>query len=583
MPGHGLYHMTESITVNEKLVQLSQQELSASNALLEKMPDDEVAVFTIEACRALDYWFVHSVFSSDPRQKLSEQDLNIVSRGWNPLMSKVLPRLGKLHGFPLLESSQETIGAAMGELHRLGRHVLLEKTADLVARKLAVGATCGDELSIRLDYSGNTDLFLDQIEDDLLRELSERMPSGPSWLDIALDEKKLPNLQQKLNSIVFRFETTRGTLVGYKSTPEIDDHYSSVVLSHVLECRDKSGFHPDAKINGVSASDVTQIVHLLINSRLKHLQLVAAGKHKWPDVNYWMSLSVWKPKGEIVSLLSGASGIDPIIVSIVVDLLTLKPDSAPDLSSDVDPLVPLFIKISDMYLLEPVGSLFLNPFDIIRRINPDQATSQALMEHREGLMLVNVNGLFQGSRYECINRPVRLRLGGKTLTDIDAAILDRTTGDLALFQLKWQDFKGATTKQTISRAKNFVEQVQVWADKISQWIDNQGIDELLKALRLKKPDITDEVNVYLFVIGQMGARFGSYGHKIKRRGLVAATWPQFVRLRYETGPVLNAIRDLHEKIHLESSGKVSLRPMPFTMETCGVRVHFENLWNEREP
>jgi hypothetical protein len=57
------------------------------------------------------------------------------------------------------------------------------------------------------------------------------------------------------------------------------------------------------------------------------------------------------------------------------------------------------------------------------------------------------------------------------LTDIDAAVLDRTTGDLALFQLKWQDFRGATTRQTISRAKNFVGQVQKWAENTTTWID----------------------------------------------------------------------------------------------------------------
>ena len=294
-----------------------------------------------------------------------------------------------------------------------------------------------------------------------------------------------------------------------------------------------------------------------------------------------LSLSVWKPKGEVVSLLSGASGIDPIIVSIIVDLLTLKPDSVPDLSSDVDPVVPLFIKISDTYLLEPVGALFLNPFDVIQRINADQKTRQALMEHREGVMLANVNGLFQGTGYDCVDAPVRLRQAGKVLTDIDGAVLDRTTGDLALFQLKWQDFRGATTRQTISRAKNFVGQVQKWADDTTAWISSVGTEELLKALRLRKPPGIEAVKVHLFAIGQMGARFGSYGHKVEDSRLAAATWPQFVRLRYEIGSVSSVFTSLHNAIVAESLGEISVRPMPFDLETCGTVVKFENLWNER--
>ena len=545
------------------------------------MTDEEVVVFTIEACRALDYWSVHSTFSDDPRQKLSEQDLNVVMRGWNPLMSNVLKRIGKLRGIPLLGSTHETIHAATSELHRLGRHILLRKTADLVDRGLACGTISGEQISIWLDYAGDNDLFLDQIEEDRLLEMSERMKQSPSWLNAIVESNKLPNLQEALNAIVFRYETTRGTLVGYKSTPEIDDHYGAVVLDHVLSCRDKSGFHPEARINGVSANDVTRVVHLLVSSRLKHLQLVASGKRRWPDINYWMSLSVWKPKGEVVALLSGASGIDPIIVSIIVDMLTLKKNSAPDLSSDVDPVVPLFIKISDMYLLEPVAVLFLNPFDVAQRINADQKTRQAIMVHREGVMVANVNGLFQGTRYDRIDAPVRLRQKGRILTDIDAAVLDRTTGDLALFQLKWQDFKGATTRQTISRAKNFVEQVKKWTKNTTTWISSIETEELLKALRLRIPNGIKDVNVHLFVIGQMGARFASYGQKVEDPSVAVATWPQFVRLRYEVDPVSSVFSSLHSAIAAESTGKASIRSMPFDLESCGTVVKFENLWNKR--
>lgn len=573
--------MTEIKVVSERLNRLSEQELATFISLIEKMPDGEVAVFTIEACRALDYWLVHGTFSDDPLQKLSEQDLSIVIRGWNPLMSSVLKRIGKCHGIPLLGSTHQTIHAATSELHRLGRHILLRKTAELVGRGLACGKSSSEQISIWLNYAGDSDLFLDQIEEERLLEMSESMKQGPSWLGTELESHKIPNLQQTLDAIVFRYETTRGTLVGYKSTPEIDDHYGAVVLDHVLRCRDKSGFHPEARINGISANDVTQVVHLLVSSRLKHLQLVAAGKRRWPDINYWMSLSVWKPKGEIVALLSGASGIDPIIVSIIVDLLTLKPDSVPDLSSDVDPVVPFFIKISDMYLLEPVGALFLNPFDVIQRINADHKTRQALMEHREGVMLANVNGLFQGTRYDCVDAPVRLRREGRVLTDIDGAVLDRTTGDLALFQLKWQDFKGATTRQTISRAKNFVGQVQKWAEDTMAWISSNGTEKLLKSLRLRKPPSIETVNVRLFVIGQMGARFGHYGHKVEDSRLAIATWPQFARLRYEIGSVSSVFGGLHSSIVAESLGEVSVRPMPFDLETCGTVVQFENLWNER--
>ena len=48
--------------------------------------------------------------------------------------------------------------------------------------------------------------------------------------------------------------------------------------------------------------------------------------------------------------------------------------------------------------------------------------------------------MFSGVKYITIDGNIKLRTGKKIVTDIDAAIFDRTTGELAIFQIKWQDF-----------------------------------------------------------------------------------------------------------------------------------------------
>jgi hypothetical protein len=45
------------------------------------------------------------------------------------------------------------------------------------------------------------------------------------------------------------------------------------------------------------------------------------------------------------------------------------------------------------------------------------------------------------------------------LTDIDAVIFDRLTGELALFQLKWQDYSTNSLRETRSKASNLVKEL----------------------------------------------------------------------------------------------------------------------------
>lgn len=564
------------------LLRLSEQELLDSNDLISNMDDAQIALLTIEACRSLDYWYITNTFGKNVEHMVSEQDFNVMCRGWNPLLKQVLPRLGKMPGIPLLGSSPETIWAASSELHRLGRHILLKRMAELVRRGLAEACVVDGKISLRMKHDSESDHFLDQIDDMRWDEFSKRLPPSDLWACEFIQSVRLAEHEEELNRLMFRWETPQGVMVGYGASPELDTHYIGEVFDHVSKCRHDSGMHPDALIKGIRASDIHSVLMLLVSARLKHTQFVAAAKRRWPDINYWMSMTIWKPKGKIVAEISEYTGMDPLIVSPIIDLLTISSKTNPDLSSDVDPLIPFFIRISERHLLEAASVIFLNPFDLIARINPDQKVRQAISEKREGLMLMNLNGLFQGNRYARLNAPVRLKTAGRTLTDIDGAILDRTTGELALFQLKWQDFKGATLTQAVSRAKNFTSAVSSWAQTTLDWIDAHGLDHLLRSLRMPKSGTVGITRVYLFAVGQMNARFRHYGYQVESENLAITTWSQFLRLRHEIGPVDQVISELHDRLRRESTREISTSAIPYEMQTCGSIVKFENMWNKYE-
>jgi len=194
-------------------------------------------------------------------------------------------------------------------------------------------------------------------------------------------------------------------------------------------------------------------------------------------------------------------------------------------------------------------------------------------------MINELYHLFLGNRYQCSTGATMLKRGGKILTDIDAAILDRTTGELALFQLKWQDWDTNDVRMQRSRAKNFVEDTDKWADRIQGWIREFGTNALAKALQLKLANRIEITAVRLFALGRSASKFRSYGFESKISDLAACTWPQFVRLRQEIGPALNVIRDLHEAAVREQFRTIKLKALPHEIKVGPTLIEFENFWN----
>ena len=113
-----------------------------------------------------------------------------------------------------------------------------------------------------------------------------------------------------------------GTIVGYETTKEIDEHFLSMLVPALSDWQRQSGLFPQARLNGVSGADILSVLGLCMSSRLCHTQLVTVGTKKFDEVNYLISNTIWKPKSEIISSIAAFSNIDPLIVSRIIDQST---------------------------------------------------------------------------------------------------------------------------------------------------------------------------------------------------------------------------------------------------------------------
>jgi len=330
----------------------------------------------------------------------------------------------------------------------------------------------------------------------------------------------------------------------------------------------------------MSGDELAQIILLITSFYLKHIRFVDVGKRTYPQVNYAMSLTIWKSKAEFIQSVSAFTGLSEQTVLAAIDFITVRRGDEAYFQEETTPFIPVFIQLGKDHLLSPVSSVFKNPLTNIRMLAEfrDKSATIEIRKHREEWMRNELYNLFEGHPYLCMRRPLKLRRGKQTATDIDAAVFDLATGELALFQLKWQDFNSNDVAKQRSRAKNFVDQIDAWTLATEAWLDDFGAEAILSEARL--PAGTKVSRVLFFAIGRSGARFKSYGYAPTAGNLASCTWTQLVRLRHQNATSDNVLSRLHDAVQTERDSTVQLRPLPQTITVGGYQIVLENLWNE---
>lgn len=576
--------MTSDVQISDLLEALAAKEFSEATAWAARMESPLQTVVLMEACRTIDIHHVMQFISANTEHKIPDFDFDLMMRGWNSLLSIILPHVKDMGGVPSAESTPQTRGLAFAALTNLGRASLCRETARRIRYGMMTGSVADSTVRVRMTDRCGIDHFLDRLDHDGLAELEKKLSKGKPRYHAVIEKAEVPDLDARLAKLVFPWKPDPQrdvTMVGYDAEPDIDNYYFALAMQGADDGSDEAGIHDDSRLGSVEGRDLSMIVFLTISFYLKHLRLVDHGKRKFPDVNYAMSLTIWKSREEYVASLADFLNMPLAKVSAAVDLMTVRPKDFDFFASDPTTYIPMLIEVSSSHLLAPISSVFRNPFHGIRMLhefrNPKDQSS--ISRPREKWMMSDLYHLFAGNRYRLMDNPTRLSRGGEIVTDIDAAVLDVLTGEIALFQLKWQDFNSNDVRRQSSRAKNFVEKVDAWASRTEQWIAEFGLSSLLQALRISVPASTPPSSFRLFALGRSAARFRSYGFVPKNVSVAACSWRQFIKLRYKIGPADRVISELHAKIQTEHTKQVQPVPVEQELSIGGYRIVFENLYN----
>ena len=248
---------------------------------------------------------------------------------------------------------------------------------------------------------------------------------------------------------------------------------------------------------------------------------------------------------ELIQAIAELTGIAVEVVGPILSVLTMDGDNAEwHAALPGAPIAPLVRVAGDT--LAPCGrglrtepGLFLTRE--LRRRDPERYHNDA--HQREIAFRTDLYTLFANLRYVVsVDRIVLRRDDRRNRTDIDAAIFDRKTGTLAVFELKSQDPLARTVGE-LERQRENLTRAGRQVSAILDWINRNGGDEVLNRMDRGTAKRFRVQRVLPFVLGRYLADCGG-----SRNARIAwGSWGQVLRelVSIESG---NPLLSLHDRL-----------------------------------
>jgi len=575
--------------------------------LLSRLPSgaEEKFILFLEIQRVLDVCSVQQAYGK--KSLVPDHNFDIMRWGMNLATCHLLVRQKTRLAVPLAYTSAELRASANNILWNFGAVALTLRTADMVQHGFLLGHFNGDVLSLR-DSGRGPIQFMDYVELDALERAEAALSKGPvsaqGWTIVEpeavndelsavgafwsrREKKPAPlntwdELQRLMIPLIFPWKIPQANMMGYSAIPEVDDHFFHEAMVAMEEYHAAAGVSPSANFSKFSGANLLEVTTLLLSFLRKHVVFGVIAHEHFPDISAAESFTIWTPKSDLLHSICAATGHSRAKVTAIMRALTITPSDAVRVGAESTPLLPMLIDLGNGFLLRPVSAMLRNPLSTFQTISQwrDLTTRNAIAASREAWLRLEIYSVFGGARYSCIPGNIVLRSGAKRLTDIDAAVFDRTNGELALFQIKWQDYSTNDIRELRSKASNLASEVDNWADRVMEWIQQNPPKEVAQALRLKLKGPQRISSVFLFAVSRSMSRPHGYGFPLQSPLVSIASWPQFKRVRGQIGPVPQVISKMHEVLRQEE-GHVMDEAVPHqvTVELPGLRMSFENLWN----
>lgn len=357
----------------------------------------------------------------------------------------------------------------------------------------------------------------------------------------AILEHQRPLMIERMKSHVFVF---LNDFIGYRTDHETESFFYELARLDLQQETEWDMFNENCPFNGVAYDVFVNSITDFSGYAIKHINYCNLLLIEHPHLLMENLMYNASESESLLKLISENRSITTAEAEMLLRNISLNSDNVSLYASDSLPPAP-FIKIcSQLYLRSIAGSLW-HPFPFLlenlHRNYPKDWNQNTNL--REALFKEQLYDMFPG--FKCIKHNIQITDGKRVITDIDAAVIDQKSGEIALFQLKWQNLTDFSSKSLASKSKNYDTTATEWVDDVKAWLRSCSIKELASKLGLKEKFI-DKQKIYLFVLGR---RHGNYSKdKYVDDGCAWVQWYQLLSCRAYLGEDNFKISTLHSLI-----------------------------------
>jgi hypothetical protein len=518
----------------------------------------------IEIVRSADYAAYIILCSSEAEEPLDRAALDrlrLILLGVAPALATFMPLMKGGRGLPFGPSAPQNVRLTDAMLFRFGTLARLQRFAAMerygLGRSEMVDAT-----TMRLEMQPGIAEQMDVEAGQWLTEETKRRVArlqGPPP-----DKAYIESLLDATSGV------HDGWFISYEGHPELIETHRQRAMIDVLGCAETEALPHDAMIGGRPFAEWRTLCVAALGRVFNHVAYASRLMTRFPGLSIRNLLTVPVRQKDARAVWIQAGDL-PQYANDTISHLALDAKSVLPWQHHHEIPAPFYVDVGDGWFLLPMFGGLLNPVcGLVRtlRLRHTRDWDKAV-DGREMYFREDLRNQFGEPRFHVPVHGMTLRRDdGSHITDIDAAILDRETGSLALVQLKWPDIYGMSPKERESRRLNLLK-ANEWVDRVAGWIAGRNARQVAKALRL--PEGASEVQQpMLMVIPRYAARF-TLNDRLDDRACWVA-WPEVARMRIENKQAADPLADLQREFRGGGSLASYNRPEDVTYKLPGLDV-----------
>jgi hypothetical protein len=489
----------------------------------------------IEIVRSADYaaYIIHCASGEESLDDEALDELRLILGGVAPALATFLPLMKGGKGLPFGPSAPQNARLTDSMLIEFGRLARLQRFAAMerygLSRSEMVDAT-----TMRMEmHPGIAELMDVHAARWLTRETKRRialMQRSP------LDRKYTESLLDATSRV------HDGWFINYEGHHELIETYRERAMIEVLGCVEAEALPHEAVIGGRPFAEWRAVCVAALGRVFNHVAYASRLKARFPALSIRNLLTVPVLQSDARAVWIEA-GDRPEYANGTISHLALDAQSIAPWQLHHEIPAPFYVDVGGGWYLLPMFGGLLNPVcGLVRtlRLRHTRDWDKAV-DGREVYFRGDIKDHFGEPRFRVLDHGPKLRRDdGSHITDVDAVILDREIGSLALVQLKWFDIYGLSPRERESRRLNLLK-ANEWVDRVFGWIAGRSARQVAKVFGM--PDKASELKPpILMVIPRYAARFSLNDGLDDRAAWVA--WPEVARMRIEKKQTADPLEEL---------------------------------------